>query len=184
MKAPLITCLGLLGVSLLCHGTEAAASTNVVVIGQPSIFWRNAEWQTYKDGVWTPYGQPPNTKIDRGNQENATGILILSDGTPLYLETFSGRGQGPDGGDRHFDHHPDGVPNDDSTTWLGQPNIGIGQTTIGIGQPNVAIGQPNGIGQTTIGIGQQTSGLGQPNGMGKTTIDIGKPAGGIPPVRR
>lgn len=198
MKGPLITCLGLSVVSLLCGGAEAAASTNVVFIGQPSIFWRNGEWQTYKDGVWTPYGKTPDTKIDPGNQENGTGILILSDGTPVYLEPFPRRGHEPGGGERHFDHQRDDATGKDPTMGLGQPNIGIGQTTIGIGQPNVSIGQgtigigrpnagmgqPNGIGQTTIGIGQQTSGLGQPNDLGKTTIDIGKPAGGLPPLRR
>lgn len=197
MKASVIACVSLLGMSFLCHGIGLDATTNAVFIGQPSIFWRNSEWQTYKDGIWTPYGKTPDTKIERGNQEDATGRTILSDGNPPHQEAFPAS-HGPGGGERPFDHRRDDATGNNPTMGLGQPNIGIGQTTIGIGQPNVSIGQrtigigrpnggmgqPNGIGQTTIGIGQQSSGMGQPNDLGKTTIDIGKPTGGLPETRR
>src|SRR5262245_28918608 len=32
-----------------------AEHSGYVPIGQPTIFWRNGEWQTYKDGKWVPY---------------------------------------------------------------------------------------------------------------------------------
>src|SRR2546429_391139 len=136
--------------SLSC--LAAQPGVGVAAIGQPSIFWHNGEWQTYKDGVWTPYGQaershssrPGNEKVDAASGSLRIGIL-----------RNSGR--------------------EKSIHRSGESNPGIGQTTIGIGQPNGigqttgAIGQPNvGIGRTTIGIGQPNVGIGQPNGIGRT----------------
>jgi hypothetical protein len=55
MKTQIFTLLVVVA-SLHCPADAPLAETRVV-IGQPSIFWHNGEWQTYNDGVWTPYGQ-------------------------------------------------------------------------------------------------------------------------------
>jgi hypothetical protein len=181
--------LVVIAVSLPCL---AAQPDTRVVIGQPSVFWHNGEWQTYKEGVWTPYGQAERGhSFGLGNKANSHVVSLR----PAIARTTRREGSL----NRRNETNPGigqptigiGQPNGigQSTGGLGQPNVAIGQTTIGIGQPNVGMGQPNGIGQTTIGIGKPTVaiggnntgigrpnvGLGQPNGTGQTTIGIGKP---------
>jgi len=155
---------------------EPQSSDAPVVIGQPTIFWHNGQWQTYKDGVWTPYGQEtaaPAEPRDQGALDPRGSALAGRD--TVRPEFHPSRYHRP---------HRKGESNAGAATQMGQsiggPNVSIGQTTIGIGQPNVGIGQRNGIGQTTIGIGQPTIGIGQPNvAIGQTTIGIGQPNGGI-----
>ena len=165
--------------------SEPCTADEPVLIGQPTIFWRNGEWQTYKNGVWAPYGKTP-----AADQAGGGKIVVVGGIGPTTFRI--------------------GQPNaqiGQTTIGVGQPQGQIGQTTIGIGQPNgqigqttvaigqrsaqigqttIGIGQPNGqIGQTTIGIGQSsgqigqtTIGIGQPNGqIGQTTIGIGQPSG-------
>ena len=186
-------------VSLSCL---AARSDTPGAIGQPSIFWHNGQWETFKDGVWTPYGQPESGHFLRPgsggtsasgsggmhpgiarNAQRGSSIDRRNESSAGIGQTTIGIGQ------------PNGIGQ--STGGLGKPNVGIGRTNIGIGQPNVGIGQPNGIGQTTIGIGkpnlgigrnntgmaQPSAGIGQPNGIGQTTIGIGKPTS-FPPQQR
>src|SRR5262252_11007662 len=56
MKRILQICLILSSIipSVLSRAAETEHS-GYVAVGQPSIFWRNGEWQTYKDGRWVPY---------------------------------------------------------------------------------------------------------------------------------
>lgn len=145
-------------INIWCH-----ADTEQVVIGQPTIFWHEGEWQTYKDGVWTPYSK----SADQARK-----------GTDSKKQ--EGRGRVARSRQQKSTEPQNVIIGDDSTLVLGQPNIGIGQPNVGIGERN-GIGQTTiGIGQPTIGIGQTTIGIGQPNmGIGQTTIGIGKPNTGI-----
>jgi len=161
------------------RAADASRIEAPVVIGQPSIFWHNGQWQTWKDGVWTPYGQEPaepgegESQVARGNtpNNNGTARLEIEGGKIHRLHDRADLGKRRRGTDIGR-----------ATGALGQPNIAIGRTTIGIGQPTIGIGQPTiGIGQPTIGIGQPTIGIGQPNagvgqrnGIGQTTVGIGK----------
>ena len=130
---------------------------NRVVIGQPSIFWHNGEWQTYKEGVWKPYGKPASNAFSQApSKEGAVhqGGVVRRDERERSARASRGSITGIGS----------------TTIGIGQPN-GIGQSTVGIGKPNVGIGRNN------TGIGQPNIGIGQPNGIGQTTIGIGKPAG-------
>jgi hypothetical protein len=147
-----------------------------VPIGQPTVFWHNCQWQTYKDGVWTPYGQEASTPVEPSDH----GTFVQPGSAP------TDRGSAHPQSQRGRNHRLHGMNdrNANAATRMGQslgePNVAIGQTTIGIGQSNIGIGQRNGIGQTTIGIGQPTIGIGQPNmAIGQTTIGIGQQNGGI-----
>jgi hypothetical protein len=178
----------------------AAQPDTRVIIGQPSVFWHNGEWQTCKEGVWTPYGKPELNHFSEMEKKGNSGFdplrpaIVRATRRERSLnsenQTNDGIGQTTIGiGQRN------GIGQ--SAGGLGQPNVRIGRTTIGIGQPNFGIGRPNGIGQTTIGIGKPTVaigenntgmgkpnvGLGQPNGIGQTTIGIGKPMS-FPPQQR
>jgi hypothetical protein len=184
-------------VSLNCL---AAQPDTRVIIGQPSVFWHNGEWQTCKEGVWTPYGKPELNHFSEMEKKGNSGFdplrpaIVRATRRERSLnsenQTNDGIGQTTIGiGQRN------GIGQ--SAGGLGQPNVRIGQTTIGIGQPNLEIGRPNGIGHTTIGIGKPSVGigenntgigkpnvgLGQPSGIGQTTIGIGKPMS-FPPQQR
>jgi len=165
-----------------------------VVIGQPGIFWHNGQWQTYNDGVWAPYGKPmsnrltqPRSKEDAADSGPGIGDPGIDSGAVVRESETRRRGSDAGIGTTTIGV---GQPNDigqstsgigelnvgigQSTIGLGQPNDGIGQTTIGIGQPTIGIGQPTiGIGQPAIGIGQPTIGIGQPNTIDQTTLGIG-----------
>jgi hypothetical protein len=192
-----------LGVPGVVWGAENTAGSGA--LAQPSIFWRNGEWQTYHNGTWGPYqgakaeaeiaanersgperGTGPARQGNRNHHQNlspaeSTGATGL-DTVGNIGQTTIGIGQ-PNGGI--------GQPNTtmgQTTIGIGQPNHGfgqrnatLGQTTIGIGQPNRGMGAPNtGIGQRTTGIGQPNGSIGQPNmTMGQTTIGIGQPNRGM-----
>ena len=150
MKKELVTAL-LAASFCSCGYAMPREGDDPVVIGQPTIFWHNAEWQTCENGVWAPYG-----KIS--SHAGALSKSPVQNGDHSAFRPRPGRL-----------HAQTGTP----TGSLGEPNIGIGQTTGALGPPNLAIGQPSGIGQTTIG-------MGRPNGaMGRTTIGIGRAGGGI-----
>jgi hypothetical protein len=190
-----ILALVLGAMSLSC---QAAQSGDSVAIGQPSVFWHNAEWQTYENGVWRPYGQPsrntarlPSAGTIYMGPSSSRGVARVVRQERLHRGNESGGIGQPTIGIGQ----PNGIGQ--SAGGFGEPNVGIGQTTIGIGRPNVAVGQRNGIGQTTIGIGKPNTapganntgigkpsvGIGQPNGIGQPTIGIGKPMT-FPPQQR
>jgi len=186
-----------------CQAGTAVAEDRVV-IGQPSIFWHNGQWQTYKAGLWTPYGQTPAVSVQAIVAVGTTPHGDPSDGRVSarpwrhrrrVLAALAGAGEG--GQPTSLSNEPIGsigqttIGIGQPTIGIGQPTIGIGQPTIGIGQPTIGIGQPTiGIGQPTIGIGQPDTGLGRPNagfgranglgpaaaGLGQLTIGIGRPA--------
>ena len=194
MKTAIITTL-LVVASLHCCGDPALGEAPVV-LGQPSIFWHNGQWQTYNDGVWTPYGKPVSDRLAQppGKQDAAhsgPGIRDVGVARRAALRKSASLRRGPNSG---IGKTTIGVGKANaigqSANGFGEPNLGIGRSTIGIGQPSAGIGRPNGIGQTTIGIGkpnvgigpstigigQPNRGIGQPNAIGQTTIGIGKPA--------
>lgn len=151
-----------------CGAAERAVQPDQVIIGQPTIFWHNGEWQTYKDGVWTPYHRrkaapehPKAAPQAKARRQKAWRSATI---TPT-----AGIGQNP----TTIGQQPGG---------LGQPTIGIGHTTIGIGQPNAGIGQPTiGIGRPNAGIGRPNIAVGRPQGIGQPTIGIGQPSTDIGP---
>ena len=181
------------------YGAHAASSEdqNPAAIGQPTIFWRNGEWQTYRDGIWSPYFQSQDGTGKPGDGIAHSGKAGDEAGPGVAARTEGGPGHER----RHRPwHHPN--PNDLAAGgtgvrkhWgqpgnggselaigkpnvaIGQPNILIGQPNISIGQPNVAIGQPNlNIGQPNIAIGQPNVAIGQPNlNIGQPNVSIGKP---------
>jgi len=192
MKTEIFTLLFVVA-SLHCRADSPPTKADVV-IGQPSIFWHNGEWQTYNDGVWTPYGQrvlgqparPPNAG-GRVYSSPATFRIARKAGLEKSAN-LKGNSNAGIGRTTIGIGQPNGIGQNNGG--MGQPNVGIGRTTIGIGQSNAGIGQPNGIGQTTAGVGkpnvnigrnttgmgQPNIGIGQPNSIGQTTIGIGKQA--------
>lgn len=178
---------------LHCRADLQGGETSVAV-GQPSIFWHNGEWQTYNDGVWTPYCKPLSNRVSQSRtKEGAADSRSQRGDRGVVRRSTLAKSSNPSAAGIGATTIGIGQPNGgigQSTGGIGKPNVGIGRTTIGIGQPNVAIGQPNAIGQTTIGIGkpntsigQNTTGIGrpniaigQPNSIGQTTIGIGKPS--------
>jgi hypothetical protein len=193
MKAKIFTLLVVVA-SFYCRA-DAPLAHAPVVIGQPSIFWHNGEWQTYNDGVWAPYGKPGTNRLAEPRSKQGTaysgpgigdfGVASRAErGKSASLKHESNVGIGKP---TILLGQPNGIGQ--GTGGMGHPNVGIGRSTIGIGQPNMGLGQPNGIGQTTTGIGkpnvgigrsttgigQSNVGIGQPNGIGQTTIGIGKP---------
>src|SRR5512133_116357 len=154
----------------------SAFADDRVVIGQPSVFWHNGQWQTWKDGVWTPYGQavkkatePAMLTAPNQLREHRTDAGVMRpqvrSGSNLRAHRQPGLGSGASiGGQR---------PAGDNAA---RPTAGIAQNPIAIGPNNLGIGQPNGIGQPTIGIGQPNIGIGQTTiGIGQSTIGIGQP---------
>jgi hypothetical protein len=188
MKAEIFTVLVVVA-SLHCCADPPLGEARVL-IGQPSIFWHNGQWQTYHDGVWTPYAKEvSNHSAQPRSKEDAAysgpGIQDLGIARRTALRRSANLRRESDAGIGTTTIGV-GQPNaiGQGTSGIGQPNVGIGRNTIGIGQPNMGIGQttigirkPNvNIGQSTIGIGRPNIGIGQPNAIGQTTIGIGKPA--------
>jgi hypothetical protein len=154
-------------VSVCCRVASASDASSTHPIGQPSIFWHEGQWQTWNNGVWTPYGQ-----------KQKTGPAPVGKLTEATVQP-SGRGRGIDKSTIGM-----GQPNTaiGKPMWgIGQPTIGVGQPSGGLGQPTIGIGQPApGIGRSTVAIGQPTTGIGQPAiGIGKPTIGIGRPTIGM-----
>ncbi len=181
--------------SVWCRAAEAEHS-GYVAIGQPTIFWRNGEWQTYKDGRWVPYFE--SLRQDEAAKEAAAReAATMPEPEPVLVPEQPPIDQPPDMGvsvygggygyffwdpffqRRHFGHgrdrdHRRNVHDKSASAQAATPAAGIGQTTIGIGQQNGGIGRP------TIGIGPQRPSIGQPTAaIGKPTIGIGQPAGAI-----
>lgn len=148
------------------------------IIGQPSIFWREGEWQVYKDGHWIPYAESKARPASAPAQAETLEVPVATP-TPLtdtnsYPYYYDGGYSyavplwGGFRGHRHGLHRKIGQThtpqnlNNRSIGNIGRTTIGIGQPTIGIGQPTIGIGQPTiGIGQPTIRIGPQSGIVGQ-----------------------
>src|SRR5436305_14689614 len=43
--------------TMIVHG-QTTNEQGLILVGQPSIYWRNGEWQTYKEGRWIRYVPP------------------------------------------------------------------------------------------------------------------------------
>jgi hypothetical protein len=175
MKVEWIAAL-VVGAAVCCRAAEADTDTPVA-IGQPTVFWHNGQWQTYKDGVWRPYHDEKRQEEEpvAMQPEMAPEQVPPPEEPGMYPPYFvDGIYVGGGGHNRRRHHRPRPTPYGQA----GQPVGGLGQTTIGIGP------QQPGLGQTTIGIGPQTPGIGQTTigmgpqqpGLGQTTIGIGQPA--------
>jgi hypothetical protein len=172
----------------MCTAAETEHS-GYVAVGQPTVFWRNGEWQTYKEGKWVPYFESLRQEAAARQQmivPEPEPVLVPEEppveqppefvvpgyggGYGYYLwDPFFQRRRLEHGRDHRRDQHP--KPH---SAQSGVPSAGIGKTTIGIGQ------QSGRLGQTTIGIGQQNTGIGQTTiGIGKPTIGIGQPTATI-----
>jgi hypothetical protein len=178
----------LIAVGACCRADSPEAGSGYR-IGQPCIFWRHNEWQTYRNGAWIPYGQTESASPDtrdpaKGSTSDRTTTGMGQPNAGIGSPTI-GIGEQPPGIGQPI---VIGQP----AAGMGQPNAIIGQPTIGMGRPNAAIGQPTiGMGQSAArmgqpsgGIGQTTIGMGRPLEMGQPTIGIGKPAMETPKSRR
>src|SRR6267142_813384 len=99
----------------VCSMAQATTQSCPAPIGQPTIFWRNSQWETFQHGQWTPYRAPGSPLIRESNPGPAFGIGLGQPNVAI--------GQ-PNGG-------------------LGKPNFGIGQPNVGLGRNNFEIGRPN-----------------------------------------
>lgn len=135
------------------------------IVGQPSIFWRDGEWQVYKDGHWVPYA---GSTLPQAQPVQAEPVYIpvpapeapITDTNAYYPDDGYGYGYSygfplwNSGGHRHINRnathrrsirtHPPVDLNNRSIGNIGRTTIGIGQPTIGIGQPTIGIGQQSG----------------------------------------
>jgi len=166
----------------LCRAAETEHS-GYVAIGQPTIFWRNGEWQTYKDGKWVPYFESLRQEAAARQQmivPEPEPVMVPEEplmepppdfvmpaygGYGYYLwDPFFQRRRFEHGRDhRHDQHTKDHSVQSGAQVGIGKTTIGIGQQSGRLGRPTIGIGQQNtGIGQTTIGIGRPTIGIGQP----------------------
>src|ERR1041385_8375424 len=85
-----------------------AGNENSGSIGQPTIFWRNCQWETFQDGKWISWAQTCNRNREIKSQ--------AADG--------SGLGQ-------------PNVGIGKANTQIGRPNVELGQRTIGIGRNKI-----------------------------------------------
>jgi hypothetical protein len=175
---------------------DSPLSEAPVAIGQPTVFWVNNQWQTWKNDNWVPYGRDVAPREPRSSEADSSQEP-LNGSTPAFHRQGR-RDKSHDNGvvrKNGLDGalgQPD-VQTDQPNIAIGHGNIGIGQPSMAMGPPNVAIGQPHGvggpdvaigtpnagIGQTTIGIGQANPGIGKASGIGQTTIGIGQPNTGL-----
>ncbi len=184
MMKSLLIFLMLLTATLLCHGE--GTRPYALIVGQPSIFWRDGEWQIYQDGQWVPYSSENKESTSITEQASPEPV---SPSEPEMIETNGyvtdhGWGYGVPVFGRTHRHHREKFPHrrnrkdEDRLSrggGLGQTTIGIGRQSGGLGQPTIGIGQRNGLGQPTIGIGQQNGGLGQTTiGIGEANFRIGQ----------
>jgi hypothetical protein len=166
------------------------------VIGQPSVFWREGEWQVYQDGKWIPYAATKAVPQAEPQIVSEPEPTVAPEPEPAVTNGVNevyyywGYGYPPFYPGPHRPHF-DGGPREHKRAFrnpadkadkpvggLGRTTIGIGKQSGGIGQTTIGIGQQNGgIGKTTIGIGQPTIGIGKP------TIGIGRQSGAVPEHR-
>jgi hypothetical protein len=198
MKTIMLSAL-IIALSIYC----GAASDTTGVVTQPSIFWHEGQWQTWNNGVWTPYGQKPTTTAENVSDELKRSGSHSNQPLDSERKRRTQRAALSNSGVAHLRNKTQpasaqGLPIGPPNLEIGKPNVGVGQTTIGIGQPTIGIGRPStgigqttigigqpatGIGQTTIGIGQATTGIGRRTiGIGQPTIGIGQPNGGVGPT--
>ncbi len=81
MKTEILMTLVVAGGFCCPIGTQAAEES--VLIGQPTIFWHNGEWQTCQDGVWTPYDQTPAIAEQASGGVDASSLV--RHGTIVYF---------------------------------------------------------------------------------------------------
>jgi hypothetical protein len=204
-----LVALGWIGVLVMAAVAQGAEPAGGGAVTQPSIFWRNGEWQTFHNGEWRPYrGEKAETEsgamegTHQAGTTHQTGSAVGRAGSEkrsmanhhtktaaaLSTKTVGNIGQRTIGigqntiaiGENNTGIGQRTIGIGQNTIGIGENNTSIGQTTIGMGQNTIAIGQNNtSIGQRTIGIGQPNSGFGERNGMGQTTIGIGQPMGGM-----
>jgi len=185
------------GAAVFCR-TEEANADPPVPIGQPTVFWHNGEWQTYKDGVWSPY-HDENRRVEAPAATEPAPEMAPEQGDapeePIMYPYYGGGIVNSGRFHRRHRHRPRPTPYAQVPDPSGLPTVGIGQTTIGIGPQQPGLGQTTigmgpqqpGLGQTTIGIGPQQPGIGQTTigmgpqqpGLGQTTIGIGPQPPGI-----
>jgi hypothetical protein len=162
MKGFFVTLL-LLGAAMQVRSEDAPA------IGQPTIFWRNNEWEMFQNGYWVPYAEVAKEKAAIAAAEaRAAEMLAAQSETPeVPAAPDSANVQTND----YESPQPYGYVMDLPTSGdhVGKarhghrPRVpGFGNSSVGIGQPNLAIGQP------TIGPGQMTPGIGQQPTLGQS----------------
>jgi hypothetical protein len=155
--------------TMIAHG-QTTNEQGLILVGQPSIFWRNGEWQTYKEGRWIRYVPPQsavseqtasaqNRVYPQAAPEEMAPLGEQEQPAPYYDSTFGpspwvyavpggyGYGFGSAGPRRHRIPHGNSQQpthrNSQSAQAVDRSRIGIGQNTTGIGQPTIGIGQPN-----------------------------------------
>src|ERR1051326_3816597 len=73
---------------MLAGGTflsRAATSDLYSNIGQPSVFWRDGEWQVFHDGLWVPYAATkpaPSIEI-----QSSPESIVLPEPQPESVDT-------------------------------------------------------------------------------------------------
>jgi hypothetical protein len=156
--------------ALLCFADQ---TNTVVTLGQPSIFWRNNEWEVFQNGQWISYAQAARAAAAAAAAAEETAAQ-----TPPVAEPEAA--PEPEVGQTN-DYTPPvpfgyvidlttagDPPGQSQASGAKSRSLGLGQQPAGFGQPNTPIGQP------TIGPGQQTPGIGQ-----QPTLDTGQQATGI-----
>jgi len=135
--------LALVAAVLFVCGQARAYDT----VGQPSVFWRDGEWQVYKDGHWIAYA---DTKVQPQMQPAEPERIIvpapapeapMADTNGYYYDGGYGYGLPlvENTGHRHSGHHR--IHRAQAPQNLNDRAIGnIGRTTIGIGQQSGGIG--------------------------------------------
>src|SRR5947208_1388785 len=132
MKLKMIFLLLLAGFCGATSAFAASAQDRAVVIGQPTIFWRNNRWEMWQDGKWISWTEACERQRDRDRNARVAG------------RDPSGLGQ-------------PNVAIGQSTIGIGKPNMAIGQNNFEIGPNNFGIGRPNaGIGRRNVELGQTT----------------------------
>ncbi|HEV2393410.1 MAG TPA: hypothetical protein VG146_13745 [Verrucomicrobiae bacterium] len=160
----------LAAIFVLGSSASRAGSEQSTIIGQPTVFWHDNQWQTYQNGIWVPYSPFVNGPTDiaapvavsDSQPDNTAGGIRPLFGTGQRRLRNHGAWQGWTGSQQTQGTRPL------SNVAIGQSMIGIGQSTIGIGQSTIGIGQSTiGIGQSTVGLGRPYLGIGRPGGLGK-----------------
>jgi len=172
--------------AVVCRSESASPYT---ITGQPSIFWRDGQWQVFQDGQWVPYFSENKESVSAAEpaipepvaapepEAVATNDYVINYGWGYGVPLFGrSHDRHPEKfrhlRDRKHEHRPD---QPQPIGGLGQTTIGIGRQSGGLGQTTIGIGQRNGLGQPTIGIGQQSGGLGQRTiGMGQPNFTVGQ----------
>jgi len=158
----------ILSTLLLLATVGAGRTEDAPAIGQPTIFWRNNEWQVFQNGRWVAYAEAAREKaaFEAARAQAAEAAAAEAETPEAPAVPDSGNVQTND----YEQPWPYGYVMDLPTSGNPvqkrrhghKPHVpGFGQPALGIGQPNMQIGQPNFTpGQMTPGIGQQAT-LGQ-----------------------